>query len=173
MPQLNDVDTAVLNYASMHALGPAPSRNVQNIVTWFEDNRGAITQKERFFIEHQDELVSLHRPKSILRQWFEDYVVFPTKKTLALFRRHPPPMMSMQDQKTVYLISDEAVNLVASIAIFVTAAAMLVLPLWILKTLQDLQWKLIVITVFVVLCLAFLSIATLGRPFERLAATAG
>jgi hypothetical protein len=73
----------------------------------------------------------------------------------------------------VFFIDDEAIDFVASFANFVTVCAMLVLPLWILQALEELRWKLTVITIFVVLCQVFLSVATLGRPFERLAGSAG
>ncbi|ETS81325.1 hypothetical protein PFICI_06327 [Pestalotiopsis fici W106-1] len=157
----------------MHGLGPARSRNVKNVATWFEDNLGAITHNERQFVEHRQELLSIRRSKSLVRQWFEDHIVFPAQGRLSLFRKSPPAAMGAQDRATVYMISDDAIDVVASLALFVVAATMLVLPLWILQTLQEVKLKLAVISVFAISCLAFLNIATVGRPFERLAATAG
>jgi hypothetical protein len=157
----------------MHELGPAAPRNVTNVATWFEDNRGAITYSERQFIEHRQELLSIRRSKSLARQWFEDHIVFPIQGKPALFRKSPPATMGMQDQETVYMINGNAIDVAGSIALFAVAATMLVLPLWILQTLREVESKLAVISAFAISCLAFLNIATIGRPFERIAATAG
>jgi hypothetical protein len=113
-------------------------------------------------------------PKSTMRQWFEDQVVYRTRSKLGLFRKHAPlSTTSACDRKSVYTVSDDAIDAFGSFAVFVAASTMLITPLWILQSLDTLQSRLIVITVFAVLCLAFLSLATPGRPFERLAATAG
>ncbi|KAK8106827.1 uncharacterized protein PG998_008840 [Apiospora kogelbergensis] len=152
----------------------APNRNVQNLQAWVYNNKGAITDSETEFIKHVDELVAISQPKSTLRHWFELRIVYGTRSCLGLFRRAPPhAKMSSRDQEDTYLFSQQSLDAFSGIAIFVAALAMLITPLWILQTLQDLRLKLAVITVFAVVCLAFLTFATLGRPFERLAATAG
>lgn len=166
-------DKLVSKYASMRALGLSPTRNIRNIKMWFMDYPGAIVEPETKFIQHQDELISLSPPKSILRWWFEDHIVYATRKSLALFKKLPYSSTRSSDDSTVYIFSDAAVDRTASVAVFLTATAMLTMPLWILQNLQEFQWKLAVITLFVILCFAFLSIATLGRPFERLASSAG
>ncbi|KAI0134587.1 hypothetical protein BJ170DRAFT_679473 [Xylariales sp. AK1849] len=171
--KLAEYDSTLVNYSSVRSLGTAPVRNVKNIERWFRRNAGAITDLEAQFINHKADLVAVSRPKSILRQWFEHHVVYKSRSALSLFQKLPNSILGPQDQGAVYTISDDAVDFVASIAIFATASAILVLPLWILQTLQKPQWKLAVITIFVFLCLAFLSVATIGRPFEKLTATAG
>jgi hypothetical protein len=50
---------------------------------------------------------------------------------------------------------------------------MLLIPLWVLSVMESIFHKLAVITIFVVAFLAFMTWATLARPFEILASTAG
>jgi hypothetical protein len=99
--------------------------------------------------------------------------VYATRRSLALFKRLPHSSKQIPGNNTNYIISDDAPDRTAHVADFVLTITMLVLPLWILQTLEGLRWKLAIITLFIVLCFAFLTIATQGRPFERLAATAG
>lgn len=128
---------------------------------------------ETAFIQHDGELLSVSRPKSVARQWFEQHIVYSTRAFLGLFRRAAHPHPGLQGTQQVYLFDDSAVDTSASIAIFVMVVIMLITPLWILQKLQEMQSKLVVITIFIILCQAFLTAATMGRPFERLAATAG
>lgn len=147
---------------------------MQNLQAWFYNNKGAIMDSEIEFIKHVDELVAISQPKSTLRHWFELRIVYGTRSCLGLFRRAPPhAKISSRDQEDTYIFSQQSLDAFSGIAIFVTALAMLITPLWALQTLQDLRLKLAIITLFAVLCLTFLTFATLGRPFERLAATAG
>ncbi|KAI3337187.1 hypothetical protein HD806DRAFT_542893 [Xylariaceae sp. AK1471] len=115
------------------------------------------------------------RTKLDVASWFEDLVVYRTHSKLSLFKKQAQPhsTLSIRDRGAIYTGSDEAIDIFGSVAVFVAASAMLIAPLWILQSLDTPQSRLMVITIFAVVCLAFLSVATLGRPFERLAATAG
>ncbi|OTA98109.1 hypothetical protein M426DRAFT_17752 [Hypoxylon sp. CI-4A] len=171
--KLAEYDQLLLNHCSLRNMRVAPTRNVENIRRWLASNRGAIMEDETLFINHHDDLVSGSVEKSALRGFFEDQVVLRTKTFLGLFRTPPPPSLSPRDRDDTYHFSDQAVDTFASIAVFITALVMLIAPLWILQAVENNRTKLAVITFFVVICLLFLSFATLGRPFERLAATAG
>ncbi|KAI1841151.1 hypothetical protein JX266_012618, partial [Neoarthrinium moseri] len=171
--KLAEYDRALLDYASVLALGSAPSRNVQNIKIWLQENPGAIVKREASFIEHQYELVAIAPSKSPLRRWFEDYVLFPTRKSLAWFRKTPHPSLRPEAHLDVHLTSNDAIDVFAAAAIFLAVAVMLIMPLWILQALTQLKWKLVVITVFIVVCLAFLSVAAVGNSLGRIGATAG
>ncbi|KAI0450227.1 hypothetical protein F5B21DRAFT_442739 [Xylaria acuta] len=170
--KLKTYDEAVLRYSEMRRLFPAPDRNVRNLQTWFENNEGAILKEETEFIQHRDELISISTPKSTLRQWFEDRIVTRTD-VMGVFKRHARLKPEAYGQTSVYTFSDDAVNTFGSLAVFAAALVMLITPLWILQSLHVLQKKLAAITVFIVVFLAFLTVTTPGRPFERLAATAG
>lgn len=154
----------------MRQLFPAPTRSVKNIKTWLENNKGAIMEAEIAFIERSEELVSMCPPKSALRRWFEDHVVW----KLGIFNIKAYSRSPLSESESVtYTFDDRAVDLFGSLSAFVAASAMLIAPLWILESLATLKQKLGVITIFILLFLGFLTLTTLGRPFERLAATAG
>ncbi|KAI0548392.1 hypothetical protein F4679DRAFT_322579 [Xylaria curta] len=169
--KLQKYDEAVLRYSKMRRLSPAPDRNVRNIKMWLKNNNGAILKEETEFIQHRDDLISISTPKSTLRHWFEDRVI-----KLAFIRdlfRRKSSQLGAYDHTSIYTFSDDAVNTFGSLAVFVAALVMLITPLWILQSLEKLQTKLAVITVFVIAFVAFLAVTTPGRAFERLAATAG
>ncbi|KAI1172668.1 hypothetical protein F4777DRAFT_495460 [Nemania sp. FL0916] len=173
--KLKEYDEAMKRYAWMRRLSPAPERNIKNLETWFDNNEGAIMEAEKEFIEHRDELISMSSPKSMARKWFEDQILLRADMGLRFLRkkRGQYSALGSRDEKSTHVFSDQAMDTLESLAVFLAALVMLVGPLWILERLDTLQRKLIVITVFVFLCLGFLSLATLGRPFEKLAATAG
>ncbi|KAK7932555.1 hypothetical protein PG985_003267 [Apiospora marii] len=173
IPKIAEYDKLLLDYAAVRSLGSAPNRNVKNLDAWFKNNRGAIMESETNFIQHTGELIAVSQPKSTLRQWFELRIVYGTRSCFSLFRRTRRTKMSRRDQEDTYVFSNESLDAFSTIATFAVALAMLVAPLWVLQSLQALHLKLVVITGFVVLCLLFLTFATLGRPFERLATTAG
>ncbi|KAI1413760.1 hypothetical protein F5Y13DRAFT_198111 [Hypoxylon sp. FL1857] len=171
--KLKEYDNLLLNHHQLRNMTTAPKRNIKNIESWFLSNPGAIMDEETHFIKHHNDLISGCREKSFLREFFEDQIVLRTMVFLGLFKRQAPPSMSRRDQNEVYHFSDQAMDALGSVAVFIVALLMLVAPLWILQALEDTHWKLATITFFVVICLLFLTLATLGKPFERLAATAG
>ncbi|KAI0502755.1 hypothetical protein F5B22DRAFT_632149 [Xylaria bambusicola] len=173
--KLQQYDDAVLRYSQMRRLFPASKRTVDNIKTWLDNNEGAIMEAETKFIHNSDELISICGPRSAIRQWFENQVVLRTHPKLGIFgiQRHRRSPLSPHEEVTTYTFSDKAIEVFGSLVVFVAASIMLIAPLWILSSLGTLNQRLGVITVFILLCLGFLSLTTLGRPFERLAATAG
>ncbi|KAI6080504.1 hypothetical protein F4821DRAFT_251384 [Hypoxylon rubiginosum] len=173
LAKLTEYDRLLLDHCILKNMPRAPERNIRNIKSWFATNHGAIMEKETRFIDVQDDLVSGCKEKTRLRQLFEDQVILRTHSFIGLFSKRPPPSMSPQDRDEVYHFSDQAVDVFESVAVFVAALLMLIAPLWILQALEEVYPKLAVITGFVMGFLLFLSLATLGRPFEILAATAG
>ncbi|RYP01377.1 hypothetical protein DL766_004452 [Monosporascus sp. MC13-8B] len=111
-------------------------------------------------------------PKSLLRRFFEQCVLVPTMGLFGLFRDKHEKQNHSLGPSTVFG-KDEPVDLLASIALFVVALVMLIAPLWILAMVEEMVSRLLVITAFVFVLLGVLSWATLARPFEVLAATAG
>lgn len=168
------LDDVLTRYCSVRGLFPAPKRNIRNIEAWLENNHGAIMADEADFISHHDDLMSVSKPKAILRQWFEEKVVYRSHDGLKLFHRPPKRhTLSARDQKETYIVGEDAIEAFGSVAVFAAATTMLIVPLWLLQMLKSMRLRLAVITVFVFLFVAFISCGTLGRPFERLAATAG
>ena len=68
---------------------------------------------------------------------------------------------------------DAAVDRLGRIAIIFIAVVMLIMPLWILAFVQDQSRRLAVITVLLLGLVMVLTWATLAKPYEILAATAG
>ncbi|KAI0889584.1 uncharacterized protein GGS22DRAFT_148652 [Annulohypoxylon maeteangense] len=172
--KLKEYDGLLLDHCSLMNMSAAPKRNIQNIETWFECNKGAIMEEETDFIKHRDDLISgCGEKKAILRLFFEDEIIRRTKIFMGLFRKNPPPSLSLRDRNEIFHFSDRAIDAFGSLATLIIALIMLIAPLWILQRLDDIFSKLAVITSFIIVCVFFLSFATLGRPFETLAATAG
>lgn len=98
----------------------------------------------------------------------------PTRGLFGALLRTPSPgdHSGVALQRTLHG-SDKQVDSLASVIIIVSAAVMLIAPLWILAVLESLHQKLAVITTFLVVFLAILTWGTLSKPFEILAATAG
>ncbi|KAK2608366.1 hypothetical protein QQS21_003051 [Conoideocrella luteorostrata] len=171
---LSPLDEMLIKYCAGHSLLPAPKRNIRNIEAWLTNNPGTIAADEADFINHRDELVSISKPKSIMRQWFEETVVLHTRDGLKLFRRSSKRAhLNNRDQREACIASDDSIETLGSMTVFVADTSMLIVPLWRLQLFKNLQAKLVVITTFLFVCLTILSCATLGRPFKRLAATAG
>ena len=128
---------------------------------------------ESTFPDHEEELLSVSGgTNTVARRFFQNTILFPIGKSTGLFAKEPR-FMTTRDARNVRIFSDEAVETVVTASLFFAAVLMLITPLWILQAIQSMQMKLGVITIFIVVFLGFLTYATTGRAFERLAATAG
>ncbi|KAK8085716.1 hypothetical protein PG997_006987, partial [Apiospora hydei] len=170
---LEKYDRLLLNYSQLRAQKAAPGWNVNNLRNWFINNRGAIMQNESTFPDHEAELLSLSSgSNTFARRYFQNHVLYPIGKATKLFTK-TPRFMTPRDAKNVHMFSDESTETFVTASLFFAAVLMLITPLWILQAIQSMQLKLGVITAFIVVFLGFLTYATTGRAFERLAATAG
>ncbi|KAK8045469.1 hypothetical protein PG993_005493, partial [Apiospora rasikravindrae] len=170
---LEKYDRLLLDYAQLRVQKAAPAWNVNNVRNWFRNNHGAIMLNESTFLNHEAELLSLSSGSSTFaRRFFQNNVLHPIGKATKLFTK-PPRFMTPRDAKHVHVFSDESTETVVTASLFFAAVLMLITPLWILQAIQSMQLKLGVITAFIVVFLGFLTYATTGRAFERLAATAG
>ena len=70
------------------------------------------------------------------------------------------------------ILSEKRLDLFVSLTTTMIGLAMLVAPLWILHSTTNLQSKLIIITVFIIVFLLVLSFGMVAKPFEALGATA-
>lgn len=133
----------------------------------------AIDESESKFITHEDLITINEDEKSFTRRFFEDWMVRRIKLLYSFFGRQPIHPLSEVDRSTLHYISDKNIERFSFIAIFVAGAVMFVTPLWILQAIHNFQWRLGVITIFIFVFLTTLTLSTVGRPFEILAATAG
>lgn len=155
------IDDLLCQYTELKSRPRASQRSIRNIRIWLSDNYSPIHPLEAEFINKPSDLVSLARsPKPPFQRLVEQLIFVPAR----LFYGSTPP----------HGLND-AVDTLASLMIFLVAAAMLVAPLWILAmvVVEDPFDRLATVTGFLVLFLAMFTWGTLARPFEILAATAG
>ncbi|KAK8131360.1 phytase, partial [Apiospora sp. TS-2023a] len=157
----------VLSYRELKSLPTAPKRNVKNINTWLYNTNFPIEKKEVEFLEARDLVSVTPSRKSFLRKLFEKFVLMPTRGLFGLLGSRDGP-----DGTNIHG-SDEPVDTMAAVTIFVVGIILLIAPLWILANTHDMNKRLGIITTFIAVLLAVLTSATLGKPFEILAATAG
>ncbi|KAJ4857724.1 ABC transporter transmembrane region 2 domain-containing protein [Trichoderma breve] len=86
--------------------------------------------------------------------------------------RSHKPAPSQDIKRDVTYFSEKRLDLFVSLTTPMIGLAMLVTPLWILQSTTNLQSKLIVITVFIIVFLLVLSFGMVAKPFEALGATA-
>ncbi len=76
------------------------------------------------------------------------------------------------DDKYVHYISDKKIDMFITAFIMSLGLVMLIAPLWVLAFLGGIVQRLSVISAFIVLFVALVSVATVAKPFESLAAAA-
>ena len=77
------------------------------------------------------------------------------------------------DSKTTKYHSDSRMDALVTFIITTVGLGMLIGPLWLLKAFNDETTRLQIISACLVIFSGLLSIVTVARPFETLAATAG
>lgn len=78
----------------------------------------------------------------------------------------------MSDDKNVHYMADKKIDRFITTFIMIVGLAMLIAPLWILAFLEPLVQRLGVISAFIVLFVTLVSVTTVAKPFESLAAAA-
>lgn len=152
----------------MMQLPRAPSRDVKNIQRWHElHNHQAINEDEHIYLDRED-LVCLYRKDSTpLRQLIDNSLRL---RTLPIWR--DTSRLPIDSSEPVSYFSDKKTNVFVSMMIVLIGTAMLIIPIWILERQDDLERKLIVITIFIFAFLVVLSSVMVTKPFEALGATA-
>ncbi|KAI1418060.1 hypothetical protein F5Y13DRAFT_34754 [Hypoxylon sp. FL1857] len=172
---LNEIEDALNRYnkflvhqSRMRQFPRAPIRDVKNIKRWHQNHANwAINEDEHSYLD-QDDLVCLKRKDKVpLRQLIDNSLRL---RTLSIWRdkSHATP----QGSENVSYFSDEKMNVFVSAVITFIGTALLIVPLWILQTIEDSNMKLVVITVFIFVFLSVLSSVLVTKPFEALGATA-
>ncbi|KAI1761327.1 hypothetical protein GGR53DRAFT_506153 [Hypoxylon sp. FL1150] len=175
---LNDIHRAVVEYdellvqfSQLKARPKPPDLVINNLEAWLQNAYDPICEKESEFLKASDLICFSEVKKSSARLFVEDKLLHPTRALWGLVSHKVQPD-SAADEHTVEW-DDDAVGRLAKMAIFLTALLMLVLPLWILALVSNRLWKLAIITLFLLCFVSVLTWATLARPFDILAATAG
>lgn len=165
----NFLDELILQHSQIRTRPPVPNKDICSLENWFYNNGNAILAEETDYIKHHSDLFSLvPTPKSPLRSLLERSSHF---RLLRLWQRKDIDRPGSQDEN-VHYISDEKIDSFIATFIMTLGLIMLIAPLWILAFLEGLVQRLGVISAFIVLFVALVSITTVAKPFESLAAAA-
>lgn len=163
------IDGLVLQYSQIRARQPVPKKDICSLENWFYNNGNAILAEETSYIKHHSDLLSVvPTPKSPLRSLLERSSHF---RLLRLWQRKDNDQSTSQDEN-VHYISDEKIDSFIATFIMTLGLLMLIAPLWILAFLGGLVQRLGIISAFIVLFVALISLTTVAKPFESLAAAA-
>ncbi|KAI1400398.1 hypothetical protein F4819DRAFT_368578 [Hypoxylon fuscum] len=171
----NEIEIALSRYykfltrqSDTRLLPLAPKRDIKNIKIWHQNyHNRAIAEEEQSYLDMDDLLCLSRKDKPPLRQLIDNSLML---RTLSIWQdnSHPP----IQGSRNVTYFSDRKINAFVSILLTAIGTAMLIIPIWILQSQDNLKYKLAVITVFVFVFLSVLSFAMVAKPFEALGATA-
>ncbi|XXG96974.1 hypothetical protein Hte_003267 [Hypoxylon texense] len=156
------------NQSSASRFPQAPRRDVKNIKRWHEEYGNRVIDKDELSYLNREDLICLSpKDKTPLRQLIDSSLRL---RTLSIWRDTSRP--STRNLGHVSYFSDKKMNVFVSIMIIFIGTAMLIIPIWILERQDDLERKLVVITIFIFAFLVVLSSVMVTKPFEALGATA-
>jgi hypothetical protein len=163
----NGTDSFIDAYAKVRARPRAENRLVENVKNWLL--RGAIAAEESSFIEHTDDLTSIHhRTRPPLGRWLESFQQLHRSR---LFQSKHGNEAYKTSSATTYS-SNSRFDFFTNTSIILGGLVMLLSPLWWLEYVNDNEKKLAVITGFICVFVGLMSVATVNRPGEVVAATA-
>ena len=146
-----------------------PEKDICSLDNWFYNNGNAILAEETDYIKYPSDLFSLvPRTKSPLRLLMERSSRF---RFFKWWQQKTVEGLAGGDE-TVHYSSDEKIDRFVATVIMGLGLIMLIAPLWILAFLEGLTPRLGVISAFIVLFVTLLSVTTVAKPFESLAAAA-
>ena len=161
------IDQYVDTFSKIRDRPKAEKRQIGNVESFLA--RGGIAEKERKFISHRGDLISINsHTSSPLGRLLE---ATPLIRLSRLVRAKPDPESHVISSYTNYA-SDEALAMLTTVSIIVLGLCMLLGPMWWLEFVSDSKKRLLIITVFLTIFMGLMSTATVNRPFEVVAASA-
>lgn len=161
------IDQYIEGYAKIRARPRAENRLISNVRNWLD--REAIDPDETLFLEQTDDLTSIHhRTRSPLGAWLESCVQLHRSP---FFRSKRSDNADLKAYGTV-ISSNSKFDLFTNTVIVLGGLGMLLAPLWWLEFVNDSVKKLGIMTGFICVFVGLMSIATVNRPGEVVAATA-
>jgi hypothetical protein len=156
------------------------ANDIASVRRWLRIIRpAAIDVRESEYIDHDDDLISIHpKAKSPGRNFLEQ-VAFGggrfNRRGIPWLRewfsrKAPKNIVSLRNEDTVWP-DDQRMERVSSVFISLVGLAMLIGPIWILAYLRPILYRLAVISSFIVVFFVVLAV-TRSRLYEALAATA-
>ncbi|KAH8174765.1 hypothetical protein LIA77_06184 [Sarocladium implicatum] len=163
-------DTFILQVKALHQFPQATRRSVQHLEKWHQFHGNfAIVPDEMLYLSKTDDLIKIvPSTKTQVRQFLDRSDRLSSLSIWADPEDPKPP----QGSEHVLYFSDKRLDRFASILIILIGVTMLLTPLWILQAVQASLYKLVVISVFILVFLVTMSFTMAARPFEGLAATA-
>ena len=162
-------DELVIPHSQIRARPAVPKTDISSLKTWLYNNGNAISAEETDDINHTADLFSLvpGPSNSPLRSLLDHSSRF---RLLGLWRQKTNDPIASKDEN-VHYFSDEKIDRFIVALIMSLGPIMLIAPLWILAFLGGLTARLAVISAFIVLFVALLSVITGAkrlRPWPRL-----
>jgi hypothetical protein len=142
------------------------------VVKWLENKETAIATAEVEYLNHTSDLFQLvSKNKPWLRRFLERSDLF---RTFPMWRRPSPGLCedAIVDDEYVHYHDDAKIDHAVAVIILALGVVMIVSPLWILEFTHGPNKRLGIITLFIVLFISLLSVTTVAKPFESLAAAA-
>ena len=162
------IDELVLQHSQMRARPRVPKKDVANLSNWFHNHPHAILDEEAAYIQHPSDLISIvPKTKALLRNLLEFSCHF---RLCSLWQK--PPADPANSDKEIHYILDRHIDAFVTTIITVLGLVMLIAPLWTLAFVDSTVAKLAIITAFIFSFVILLSITTVAKPLESLAAVA-
>ncbi|KAH3962539.1 hypothetical protein HBI25_161070 [Parastagonospora nodorum] len=166
-------------YSQLVSRGACHPSDIDSVRHWLKSSRPtAIDVRESQYIDHDDDLVSIHpKTKTPGRVFLEKFAfgspwnpkgIPRLKKWLS--REAPKDFVSLRNEDTVWP-NDRRMEKVSTAVISVVGISMLIGPIWALAFIKPIEWRLGVISGFIVIFFVVLAV-TISRLYEALAATA-
>ncbi|CAF9936463.1 hypothetical protein IMSHALPRED_010771 [Imshaugia aleurites] len=177
--RLEQFQRFLLDHAQIKAQPEATEFQVSNVKRWFANaNEKVIQNEEKQFIDKDGDLIPIvSKIKTPLRRFFDKFErprLWAPFRDIEINERLHGESHDFGLTTTVYS-KESVVDKSVTCVTMVLGVAMLVGPLWWLQHLSsqgNLEVRLAVITGFLIVFTILLSILTVARPFEVLAATA-
>lgn len=167
-------------YSQLVSSGSCKADDIARVRRWLRIIRPtAINERETEYIDHDDDLISVHpKPRSPGRNFLEKVTFggfrwFPWGIPLLkhwFSREAPKNIVSLKNEETVWP-NDQRMETVSSVMISIIGLAMLIGPIWALAFISPMEYRLAVISGFIVVFFLVLAF-TRSRLYEALAATA-
>ncbi|KAL2061533.1 hypothetical protein VTL71DRAFT_6910 [Oculimacula yallundae] len=160
----------MIQQSQIKAFPPAYPPDIESLRNWHHNHGGSpVDPAEQVYLTHTTDLFCVvPKDRTPVRRFLDRSREF---RTHSIWRKTDSTLPSY-DKGHVIVLSDKRIDKFVTFLIVSVGTAMLIAPIWILRATSDSINKLVVITVFIVVFLAILSVITVAKPAETLAATA-
>ncbi|KAF2281537.1 uncharacterized protein EI97DRAFT_463847 [Westerdykella ornata] len=179
-PKLKEYNALLIQHSTLRSRPKVPKWDTESLRNWHANTQNVcIHAPETAYITHDHDLISLvPRATTPLRHFLEHSSRF---RLARIWRKRAPSHLANHAtaqhplSETLHFSSDSRIDRTITMLITAAGMAMLIAPLWVLavtkgpnKTIKRLG----IITGFVAVFLVLISLTTVAKPFESLAAAA-